>query len=277
MRLYCLITAFGAKDEAQNAGENELKLLGEVMRIFHETPVLAVVGVNGEQVRLQVVFIPISDEQINQIWSTQGETTYRPSILYEMALAPIMPSDLRVEPSLVAAIGQQAYSSIEQRHAAFTRSAKYPRVPLTVVNTQNLQWAPQICWIYQNSCQYTLSLDAGDPEFIEFTPQVWLVGDTDESVQLVWNVWDSKGWRPASVAPIEAVPFNECIDPDNIPATIQGTFPIELTLPFTPPPETNAGQLLLYAIRTYTSVEDQPPIEIRSNPILINMYRISPE
>lgn len=275
MRLFCLITAFGASDDTVNAGENELRLLGEVMRIFHETPVLVAEAVDGEQVRLQVVFIPTTDEQINQIWSTQGDTTYRPSVLYEMALAPIMPSIMRVEPSLVAAIGQQAYASMEQRHAAFTGTAKSPSVPLSVVNTQNPQWAPQICWIYQDCCQHTLSFDVNSDEFSSFIPLVWLAGDTEKSVELVWEVWDSEGWHSAGVTPVEATPFNNSIDPDNIPASIPGTFPIELDLPFTLPPGDNAGQFMLYAIRSYSAIEGQPPIEIRSNPLLINLYRSS--
>jgi hypothetical protein len=40
MRLYCLISAFGAPLDNVSAGENELRVLGEVMRLFHESPVL---------------------------------------------------------------------------------------------------------------------------------------------------------------------------------------------------------------------------------------------
>ena len=34
IRLFCLITAFGIDEDIINAGENDLRLIGEVMRIF---------------------------------------------------------------------------------------------------------------------------------------------------------------------------------------------------------------------------------------------------
>ncbi len=94
-------------------------MLGEVIRIFREQPVLTAIAVGGEQVRLQVVFSPVTDEQINQVWSTQGDATYRPSVIYEMVLAPIIPSQQRIEPPLVGALGNQAFASMAQRHAGF--------------------------------------------------------------------------------------------------------------------------------------------------------------
>ena len=87
VRIFCMITAFGADEGGVLAGENELRILGEVIRIFRERPVMDAVAVGSEQVRLQAVFTPATDEQINQIWSTQGDTSYHPSVVYEMALA----------------------------------------------------------------------------------------------------------------------------------------------------------------------------------------------
>jgi hypothetical protein len=272
VRLFCLITAFGILEDGIPAGENDLRLLGEVLRIFRETPVLGAVTVNGEQVRLQVVFSPATDEQINQVWSTQGDTTYRPSVIYEMALAPIMPSTLRVEPAVVGAIGSQALTGRSGRFAAFSGSALAPRVPFHAVDIDNPQWAPALCWLYLGECAHTLSFDVDSAEFGAFTPQVWLAGDPAQSVNLVWEIWDSSGWRSVG-APLAAAPFSKAIDPANIPAAVPGIFPLNLALPVSIPAGENAAQGLLHATRSVTLVPGQPLVAVRSNPLLISLYR----
>jgi hypothetical protein len=272
VRMFCLITAFGILEDGVTAGENELRLLGEVLRIFHETPVLGAVTVNGQQVRLQVVFSPATDEQINQVWSTQGDTTYRPSVIYEMALAPIMPSTLRVEPAVVGAIGSQALTGRSGRFAAFSGTALAPRVPFQAVDIDDLRWAPAMCWLYLGECAHTLSFDVDSAEFGAFTPRIWLAGDPTQSVDLIWEIWDSSGWRPVGV-PLAAAPFSTIIDPANIPAAVPGTFPLDLTLPVNIPAGENAAQGLLHATRSVTLVSGQPPVAVRSNPLLISLYR----
>ena len=274
VRLFCLITAFGILEDGIPAGENELRLLGEVLRIFRETPVMGAVAVNGEQVRLQVVFSPATDEQINQVWSTQGDTTYRPSVIYEMALAPIMPSTLRLEPALVGAIGSQAFTSRSDRFADFSGTALAPQVPFHAVAIENPRWAPGICWLYLGACAHTLSFDVDSAEFAAFTPQVWLAGDPTQSVDLIWEIWDSSGWR-SSGTPQAATPFSTAIDPANIPTAISGTFPLDTTLPVSIPAGETAAQAMLHATRSVIPVPGQPAVEVRSNPLLINLYRIS--
>ena len=273
LRLFCLITTFGVDEDSVPAGENDLRMLGEVIRIFREQPVLAAVAVSGEQVRLQVVFSPVTDEQINQVWSTQGDTAYRPSVLYEMALAPVIPSQLRVEPSRVGALGNQAFSGMAQRYAAFSGTTRGPRVPGRQVDINNPQWVPEISWVYQNECFYSLSFDVDSPEFAAFTPELWVAGDPNENVDIVWEIWDSLvGWRSTG-SPVSVTPFSSAIDPDNIPAPIPSIFPQIVTLPVAIPGGENAAQGLLYAIRTVTLVVGQTPIEIRSNPLIISLYR----
>jgi hypothetical protein len=272
VRMFCLITAFGILEDGITAGENELRLLGEVLRIFHETPVLGAVTVNGEQVRLQVVFSPVTDEQINQVWSTQGDTTYRPSVIYEMALAPIMPSTLRVEPAVVGAIGSQALTVRSGRFATFSGTALAPQVPFQAVDIDNPRWAPAMCWLYLGECAHTLSFDVDGAEFGAFTPRIWLAGDPAQSVDLIWEIWDSSGWRSVGV-PLAAAPFSTAIDPANIPAAVPGTFPLDLTLPVSIPAGENAAQGLLHATRSVALVPGQPPVAVRSNPLLISLYR----
>ncbi len=269
VRIFCLITAFGTDEEGILAGENELRMLGEVIRIFRETPVMDAVAVGNEQVRLQAVFTPASDEQINQIWSTQGDTTYRPSVVYEMALAPIMPSTLRVQPALVGAIGHQARASETGRHAPFSGVIQGPPVSHVEVDIANPQWAPVLCWIHAGECAYSLSFAETDV----FSTQIWLAGDTGDSVNLVWELWDSDGWRSAG-APVAATPFSTGINPDSVPIGSPG-FPLAVSHPVTIPVAETAAQGLLYATRQVTLIPGEPPIEIRSNPLLLSLYRPS--
>lgn len=271
IRLFCLISAFGIDEGTVPAGENDLRMLGEVLRLFRETPVLSAVTVATEEVRLQAVFSPATEEQINQIWSTQGDATYRPSVVYEMALAPIMPSTLRVEPALVGAIGKQVRASQTGRFASFQGIVQSPPVRLMEVDISNPQWAPALCWVYQGDCAHSLSFDVDSPEFASFTPRIWLAGDSGSPVNLVWEIWDSGGWRSAG-APVAATPFNTTIDPDNVPAATP-PFPIAVGNPVTIPAGERAAQGLLYAIRTVTVVSGQPPIDVRSNPLLLSLYR----
>ena len=275
VRLFCLITVFGILDDNVPAGENELRMMGEVLRIFRETPILGEVMVSGQSVRLQVIFSPATDEQVNQIWSTQGDTSYRPSVIYEMALAPIMPSQLRVEPALVGAIGSEAVADMSNRFAPFGGDISQPAVPATRVDISNPLWEPAISWVYQNALAQTLSFDVDSPEFAAFNPHIWLAGDTAANVDLVWEIWDSGGWRAAG-APTAATPFSEDIDPDNIPAPVPGVFPIEAPLPFAIPVGENSAQGLLYASRSVSLVPGGPSMQVRSNPLLISLYRTAP-
>ena len=75
---------------ATSAGENDLRLIGEVMRVLHEQPVVSLDGGTASKVAsLEIVPHPLNLDNLNHIWSTQGDTAYRLSVAYEMALAPI--------------------------------------------------------------------------------------------------------------------------------------------------------------------------------------------
>lgn len=271
VRIYCMVTAFSYDDSADvggaSAGENALRLIGEVMRVFREAPVMDAITVDSEEVRLQAVFTPATDEQINQIWSTQGDTSYHPSVVYEMALAPIMPSTLRVHPSLVGAVGQQARADESGRHAIFSGAVQGPPVSQVTVDTSNPQWPPQLCWIYDGECAYCLSIDEAEA----FTAQIWLAGDTGDSVDLVWEIWDSAGWRSAGAA-VPAAPFSTEIDPDSVPIGGVG-FPLVVANPVSIPGVETAAQGVLYATRQVTLIPGEPAIEVRSNPLLLSIYR----
>lgn len=265
IRMYCLITPFGKDDDAEHisAGENDLRMLGNIMRIFHENPII-----NDSELYLHVIFLPLSDEQINQVWSTQGETTYRPSVVYEMSLALIVPGVLWGGAPLVGALGTQL-AGMSARHTRFSDvTAAAPPVVKSTVNLADPAWIPKICFIYNGQCVQSLSLNVDNSDFSSFEPQVWIAGDSSKSVNLVWEVWEKPGWSKAG-PPILVHPFNTDIDPDDIPKS--SGFPLSINLPST---LTLTGgefskQALLYATR---SIVGQPS-EIKSNPLLVNVYR----
>jgi hypothetical protein len=104
LRLHCLITAFGAAESPVSSGENDLRLLGEVLRVFHEKPVLPALDLDGDIVRMQVLFEPLTLDRINHLWATQGDVTYRPSVGYEMSLLPVYPRTPAVAAAAVSQI-----------------------------------------------------------------------------------------------------------------------------------------------------------------------------
>lgn len=276
LRVYCLITVIGIDEDGRLAGENELRLLGELLRLLRRRPVFDAGVVAGEQVQLQLLFNAIGEEQINQLWSTQGDTHYHPSLGYEMAVIPVVPAEAYVEPPLVGGLGSQAFSSQQQRFAAFSGRVQGPAVPFRQVDIDNPAWAAELCWVRGGQCALTLSLDVDSSEFAGFVPSVWVAGDPTDGVELLWEVWDAgAGWR-RSGDPQTVTPFTTAIDPEHVPTAITSVFPIELSLPLTLPSGAFAIQLMLYARRRPVLVpgpgQSQPPL-VRSNPLLISLYR----
>ncbi len=266
IRLFCLITAFGVVEEQISAGDNELRLVGEVMRLFHETPVMEAVTVNDETVRLQVVFQPLGSDEINNIWSTQNDVSYRPSVAYEMALAPVVPSELGVGSPLVGAFGSQVFGTMDGRTAAFTGTTAHPPVTAHEVDTQVEGWPPSICAVSGGVCLQSVALEVGSTELSNFDPpSVWLAGDTSATVTLRWEVWDqTQGWRSEGPT-LDTSPVTTGIDPDSgIPSGLPA-----IALPFT----AQAGQAVLYAERDYTRGSDGAQLRVRSNPVLLTLYQ----
>ncbi len=264
VRLQLLITAFGILEETIAAGENELRILGEVIRLFHEVPVLASMNVNEEQVQLQMVLQSLSPDDLNHIWSTQKDTAYRPSVAYEVAIGPIVPSVRSTGSPMVGGIGSQLYPRMDARQAPFTGSVVIPPILATTVPIEMEDWAPVICFLVNSNCAQSLNFEAGSDEVNAFTPNVWIAGDTTETVTLRWDIWDRQnGWR-ADGTTVETQPISIAINPD---LAVPGT-PETISLPFTDTP----GQAVLYAVRSFTRGSDGVQIEVRSNPLLVNLY-----
>jgi hypothetical protein len=109
LRLHCLVTPFCRDGPAENdgdvlpAGEAELRLLGEVVRLFHEHPIVGPLAASGAasaaRYALQAVLRAPDMEEINHVWTTQGnDLPYRASAAYEFALAAVDPA-VFVEPA----------------------------------------------------------------------------------------------------------------------------------------------------------------------------------
>jgi len=66
IRVYGIITAFAVDEDRISAGESDLRLIGEVLRLFHETPVLAPIDVGGEVMQAQMVLQPLGLAHVRQ-------------------------------------------------------------------------------------------------------------------------------------------------------------------------------------------------------------------
>lgn len=271
LRLHCFITAFGQDDAAENitAGEFELRMIGEVIRLFHETPVMAAVDVSGEGVRLQAVFTPLDYENLNHLWSTQNDASYRPSVAYEFALGPIVPSVKKSVPKLAGGVSAVIRSSTEKSwDMAEAISISFPARPRSV-DISLVHWIPAVCFVTDGCCTESLFLDLDAIDLVNDTLAVWLAGDPAGTIAFKWLIWDSvNGWVEmdpgASAAPVSTI-----IDPEgSVPEALT-----ELAMPLTAPFAGNDAQAQLIAERSYTDPLLSVEKTVKSNPILVTFYR----
>lgn len=92
VRLHCLLTPFGVADAEANisAGENELRLMGEVLRVMHENPGITLRRQDGQvYAGIQLMLKNVDEDHMNKIWSAQPDTAYRLSVGCELALVPV--------------------------------------------------------------------------------------------------------------------------------------------------------------------------------------------
>lgn len=203
VRLHCLITAVAGRRTVPSAGENDLRLVGEVMRVLHQKPVISVNDATDSEVaQLQIVPHPLNLDNLNHVWSTQGDTPYRLSVAYEMALAPI-PLSVPVEKSpWVGEVGVYAEPDVDPDvlpASGFGIDTSSPVVPVVSININSPDWSPHICFVHQNKCRYSLALELGSIELTSFNPQIWIASDENAAIDLVWERWQSDaGWQVVS-------------------------------------------------------------------------------
>jgi len=264
LRMHCLATPFCVDENPIPAGENDLRVIGEVLRHFHEGPVFDL-DVDGDTFRIQVIFLTLGLDQLNQLWSTQGDTPYRPSALFEVSLAPVIPRTPAVPPPLAGGVGLSVRARMDAGVEGIV--APPPAVPVMTPDTRREDWAPALCLVDGGGCLQSAAFEVGSPALAAFAPQAWVAGDPGAQVSLRWERWDAaSGWQADAATP----PFpllDASIDPDALGgATLQ-----PVLLPFTDRP----GQMVLYAERSLQRF-DGVTLTLRSNPVLVSRYAVAP-
>lgn len=305
VRLHCLITAVGHKSQEPeeagsnnqrdvSKGENELRLIGEVMRILHEQSVLSVDDDDHHEIaQLQVIPYTMNLDSLNHIWSTQSDTSYRLSVAYEMALAPVphtLPSDISplVGDSRMVSWGTMTRPPAKEKDGAISLK---PAVEYLEIDTSGEEWMPHICFVEQidasqKKLHYVFKVEGN----LDETMDILIAGRNNGKVTLVWNIWRRKtdnsivAWKediPDSVPPTEKEIKNEAgptvpffpnrIDPDDIdPRRI-----VNVKLPDdVKESDTKTWQATLHAIREWNYEEPAGTGEfkttiIKSNPVLL--------
>jgi hypothetical protein len=261
LRLQCLITPFGIDEGGISAGENDLRILGEVIRLLHEQPILPEVGVDGESVRLRAVFEPLDLDGLNRLWTTQNDVSLRPSVTYEIALVPAVPSRRAVQSPLVGSLGVGIGPDTDGTGVVQV-DRRAPDVRVTTVDVRHSDWTPHVCFVDSGECSYTLAFEVGRPALAGFSPRVWIAGLPGADVRLDWEQWDAhSGWTtgPSSAAAASG----DTIDPSGAAgATLTTT-----ALPWSDRP----GQFTLSAARQ-SERGNGTPVTLRSNPLLVTLY-----
>jgi hypothetical protein len=262
IRVYCIITAFAVDEDRISAGESDLRLIGEVLRLFHETPVLAPIDVGGEIMQAQVVLQPLGLDQIQQLWQTQSDVAYRPSLAYEVALVPIVPKVPAVGGPLVGAIGAGVRARLIREPSTVTPRLRALRP--RAIDTDTLDWEPQIAFVTPSGLTESFSVALGSPELAALQLRVAIAGAVGEPVILTWEIWDPvAGWRPGGIDQPTTVGVARLPNDGATGVTVQ--------LPST----TTAGQAVLYAARAVTR-SDGAQITVRSNPLLVTLFEGAP-
>lgn len=299
IKVFCIITAFGVDIDSSpgsidaSAGFNELRMLSEVMRLFQEQPVMLIDGEKeGQKWHIQFIPRPLADEQINQIWSTQGNTVYRPSIVYEIALAPVEPRTPEKQSARVSSVGTYAGSDMNARYLQWPRDREtlfFPPTSITV-DTSNPQWAPAIVIITgatdNRQAHLSLSIEVsatGDVVIPDM--DIWIAGDSSKDVSIVgqllqhdhWSDIDSLDNLNADVETLDMMAL-----PESTAFTLQGVSGTNNHWTNFDQSE-NSWQLQLFAERYikfdpqsgqwHDVSSDNAAIRIRSNPVLISVVR----
>ena len=298
IRIYCLITAVGSSKNSSpiSAGEKDLRLIGEVMRILHEQPVLSIDnGDANELALLEVIPHSMDLDSLNHIWSTQGETAYRLSVAYEMSLAPIPLSQAKQSSPIVGEplwkINGYASSSSSSSGSSSTFSSYKPVVEYLELNTDQEDWLPHICYVQTvdpttKALEYVFKIPVAS---LNTELEVLIAGKENDTVKFVWQIWRRKkdntieAWKEdiADTAipkdkvlannPPSSDPFYpNRVDPENIDirTIYKAKLPDDIRLT-----DTKTWQAVLYAVREW---EHEEPIGsgttiktiLRSNSVL---------
>lgn len=247
IRVRVLITACAASENGVSAGENDVRLLGEVLRLFHEKPVLSFTTESGQAIDVQVVLQSLSLDDVNRVWTTQKDAVFRPSVAYELALVPVIPSVQLTKPPVVADLDLRIKTGEDHKPAW--------RDP-----------APEIAFVVNRELRDVLTFAPGSAEAAA-PLQVVIAGRETTPVTLRWETWSAgTGWKDHSS--IDATASKAVLDE----LLSNPTAAQSLQLPFSDKP----GQALLYAVRSFRRPTDGATIEVRSNVLLVQLRKPKP-
>ena len=273
LRTHCLATPFCVNEVVNNngttltvpAGENDLRVIGEVLRHYHEHPVFEL-DVDGEPYLIQTVFLNLGLEQLNQLWSTQGDVVYRPSVLFEVSLAPVIPQRPAIAPPLTGAVtlGVRADPAAAHLPPPLGLPGNVPAPPVMAPDTTREDWTPALCLVVDGVCTHSLSLEVGGQALQNLAPQAWVAGLPGAVARLRWDIWDAaQGWRAGPDEAAFAI-VDARIDPDAVAAAHLRA----VSLPF----DDHAGQAMLYVERSYRRAADGVAVTLRGNPVLVSLH-----
>jgi hypothetical protein len=277
VRFYCLITALGTKETINggtiSAGENDLRLVGGVMQGLHENPIFLLQGEGAQDVaQMQVVLHVLSLDDLNHIWSTQGDTPYRLSVGYELALLPLPLARAVARGARVGAIGVEVQTGARRPPLPpLGADAHTPQVPAVYVDSSRPDWAPHICWLAAgDTLQYSIAFESGA---LPANLQVIALGAPGGDVGLGWEIWNpvlpEPKWIAAPAAPPLLTVEIDRLDPAQATPSF---FSLAHNVTF---PLSGRGQAVLYAKRDYTR-PDGVVVALRSNPLLVSVYEPGP-
>jgi len=265
IRMYCLITPFGLDSGSGSVslGENDLRLVGEVMAVLHKTPMLKINNGGGNEALLEIVPAAMQLENLNHIWSTQGDTAYRLSVAYELSLAPVpfaAPSEVSPlvgSPDMLV-WGDMSRDSDNENNGMINLT---PAVSYLEIDTAADDWIPHICFKgADNTLHYVAEVTDTASEL-----EVLVAAKEGENVTFFWNVWRRQddnvvvAWEEGiddTVMPLEKRISNTTpgevfhanrIDPGDIDARriFTAKLPTEVKVS-----ESKSWQAILYAVNT---------------------------
>lgn len=227
LRASCMITPIGKDANNVSASEHELRMLGGVLRALHGEQSMPLgefgTGEVKEQVQLQIALQKPEVEELNHVWSAQPEATFRSSLVYEVALVPVIPEAAPSVPPLVGTTGVRVRPKVDEETGRPDRSwaqlDKFdgthddPEVEAVTVELFDEAWAPVLCFVKGGVCSRVVHSTAAG-----FDGQlVWVAGKKDAAVTLRWRTWTrARGWADEA-ATVDAKGIGETLDPNAAP------------------------------------------------------------
>jgi len=250
------------------AGENAIRLLGSVVRAFQDQPVLPpppALPSGAEWFYPRVVLESLGVDELNHLWSVQGDAIARPAVAYEIGLVPVLPTTAATPAPRVGTAIQEVRADITAVSDAPTRNGtSRPEAAVTVDWTEE-DWAPYICFVHAGACHEHLAFQVPAPVPDPLT--VWIAGKPGTSVAVTWQVWTkTDGWTDEPVGGADPVVQSDTVDPHQVA--------LDKTVPVIRPAPSGNAQLVLFATRSYTrtALGGEETVEVRSNPIFVNIW-----